>query len=71
MTEPMTYKDLLDVLLQLSQEELKIQTKIFVPACVSEYGEEFDDEFYELRLFTKYDEETKMNYPYFHIIKEE
>jgi hypothetical protein len=37
---------------------------------VSEYGEEFDDEFYGLRLSTQYDEETKMNYPYFHIIKE-
>jgi hypothetical protein len=67
----MIYKDLLSYLQQLSPEELNIQTKIFVPYCVSGTGEEYDDAFYDLMLITKYDEDTKMTYPYFHIIPEE
>jgi hypothetical protein len=66
----MTYKDLLSYLQQLSPEELNIQTKIFVPQCASENGEEYDDAFYDLMLITKYDEDAKMTYPYFHIIPE-
>jgi hypothetical protein len=64
----MTYEDLLNDLQKLSPEELKIPLKIFVPACDSELGESFDDAFYNLGFFKKYDEGTAMSWPYFHIL---